>query len=61
MTKPNPKSWFAFNFGPFKIQPSAYMVRHYQPWDTEALRNWNFEVTLKFFCLYFAVQVTLQL
>jgi len=43
VTKPDPKSWFAFDFSPRKIKLSAYMIRHYLSWDTEALRNWNLE------------------
>jgi len=45
VTKPDPKSWFSFDFGSRKIRPTAYMVRHYLSWDTEALRNWNFEAS----------------
>jgi len=35
--------WFIIDFLHRKIKPTHYMLRHYVSFDTEALRNWNFE------------------
>jgi len=43
VTKPHAKSWIAVNFLNNQVKPTAYTLRHYQSWDTEALRYWNFE------------------
>jgi len=45
VTKPDPKSWFAFDVSPRKIKANMYMIRHYSSWDTEALRNWDFQAS----------------
>ena len=49
VTKPDPKSWFSFDVSPRSIKPTAYMIRHYSSWDTEAVRNWQFEVSCSLF------------
>lgn len=38
--------WFAIDFVDKFVKPSAYMLRHYESWDTECLRNWVFEGSL---------------
>lgn len=38
-----PNGWFVIDLKEIRVRPSAYMLRHYSSWDTEALRNWNFE------------------
>lgn len=43
VTKPNPNSWFAFEFPNHRLQPTAYALKHYSTWDTEAIRTWKFE------------------
>lgn len=46
VTQPTQDQWMALDFGPYKlIQPTAYSLRHYSSWDTEALRNWRFQAT----------------
>jgi hypothetical protein len=32
-----------FDFGPLFIIPTAYTMRHYDSWDTEAIRDWKLE------------------
>lgn len=42
-TRPERDAWVEFDFGKTRIQPTAYMLRHYASWDTEALRSWRLE------------------
>ena len=44
VTKPQEKSYFIIDFSPRRIRPTHYTLRHYNSWDTEALRNWRLEV-----------------
>ena len=30
-----------------RLVPSHYTLKHYSSWDTEALRNWKFEVSAR--------------
>jgi hypothetical protein len=39
-------SWFALDFGERSIAPTHYTLRHYNSWDTEALRTWTFEASV---------------
>jgi len=43
VTIPMDYAWFIIDFLHRKIKPTHYMLRHYMSFDTEALRNWNFE------------------
>jgi len=43
VTRPMDHAWFIIDFLHRKIKPTHYMLRHYISFDTEALRNWNFE------------------
>jgi hypothetical protein len=43
VTKNENLSWFEIDFLTRSIAPSAYTLRHYSSWDTEALRNWRLE------------------
>jgi len=43
VTKPIKHAWIVIDFKDYAIKPSAYTLRHYSSWDTEALRNWRFE------------------
>jgi len=46
-TEPKKGTFFAFDFSHLKmfLIPTAYTLRHYDSWDTEALRNWKLEVS----------------
>jgi len=43
VTKPHQRSWMQINTKEVKIKVSHYTLRHYNSWDTEALRYWNLE------------------
>jgi hypothetical protein len=43
VTLPQPKQWMAVDLRDKRIQPSHYTLRHYDSWDSEALRTWQFE------------------
>jgi len=43
VTKPHQRSWMQINTKDVKIKVSHYTLRHYNSWDTEALRYWNLE------------------
>jgi len=43
VTKPHQKSWMQINLKEVKIKLTHYTLRHYNSWDTEALRYWNLE------------------
>ena len=46
VSEPEEAAWFSIDFGKqLKIKPTAYTLRHYTSWDTEALRNWNLEAS----------------
>jgi hypothetical protein len=42
VTRAEPNSWFQIDFLERSVCPTAYTLRHYSSWDTEALRNWRF-------------------
>lgn len=42
-TKQQPGAWVEFDFLDERIAPTAYTLKHYKSWDTEALRNWVLE------------------
>lgn len=44
-TKSLPNSWIAIDFQDKRVQPSAYTLRHYVSWDSEAIRFWRFEAS----------------
>jgi len=41
MAKPN--QWFSIDLKDKQACVSEYTIKHYDSWDTEALRNWRFE------------------
>jgi len=43
VTEPKKNTWFCFDFGQLFIIPTAYTLRHYDSWDTEAIRDWKLE------------------
>ena len=43
VTKPHQRSWMQINIKDVKIKLTHYTLRHYNSWDTEALRYWNLE------------------
>lgn len=43
VTQPKPNQYFLVNLKRYKLQPTHYTMRHYDSWDTEALRNWQIE------------------
>lgn len=45
VTKPQPNSWFCFDFKDKLAKVEKYALRHYSTWDTEAIRNWRFEAS----------------
>lgn len=46
VTAARANSWFALDFGERSIAPTHYTLRHYNSWDTEALRTWTFEASV---------------
>jgi hypothetical protein len=46
VTQALPDQWIAIDIGAGRmLQPTAYSLRHYSSWDTEALRNWRFQAS----------------
>ena len=43
VTKPLEGSYMTIDFLDKRVQPTAYSIKHYSTWDTEALRNWLFQ------------------
>ncbi|ETN98493.1 E3 ubiquitin-protein ligase HECTD1, partial [Reticulomyxa filosa] len=43
VTKPHQKSWMSIDLKDIKMRLSHYTLRHYNSWDTEALRFWVLE------------------
>eukprot|EP01084_Bolivina_argentea_P100315 180137_1 len=43
VTKPHQRSWMCVNLKTIKMKPTHYTLKHYNSWDTEALRYWNLE------------------
>eukprot|EP01083_Nonionella_stella_P037399 101947_1 len=43
VSKAEEHQWFMIDFITKKICPTHYTLRHYESWDTEALRFWRFE------------------
>jgi len=43
VTKPHQRSWMQININDVKVKLTHYTLRHYNSWDTEALRYWNLE------------------
>lgn len=43
VTSATPNMWFQVDFKDKIIRPSHYTIKHYNSWDTEALRNWVLE------------------
>jgi len=39
------EGWFCIDFKKNRVRPSYYSLRHYDCWDTEALRHWNLEAS----------------
>jgi len=37
--------WFSVDLRDKRLRPTHYTLRHYNSWDTEALRNWVFEAS----------------
>jgi len=46
VTKPLKHAWVIIDFHDYAIRPTRYTLRHYNSWDTEALRNWRLEGSL---------------
>jgi hypothetical protein len=46
VTKAEPKSWFVIDLINVTVRATAYTLRHYSSWDTEAVRNWVFQGSL---------------
>ena len=44
-SKPLPNSWMQVDFGRARVVAKRYTLRHYSSWDTEALRNWEFQAS----------------
>jgi len=43
VTLPNRESWFVIELCDVWLRPTAYTLRHYDSWDTEALRDWKLQ------------------
>ena len=43
VTQAAKESWFCVDFVHFYIKPTAYTLRHYDTWDSEALRDWKLQ------------------
>lgn len=43
VTLPNRESWFIIDFLTVWVRPTAYTLRHYDSFDTEALRDWKLQ------------------
>jgi hypothetical protein len=43
VTLPNRESWFVIDLLNVWVRPTAYTLRHYSSWDTEALRDWKLQ------------------
>eukprot|EP01006_Ploeotia_vitrea_P049935 TRINITY_DN67395_c8_g1_i1.p1 TRINITY_DN67395_c8_g1~~TRINITY_DN67395_c8_g1_i1.p1 ORF type:complete len:1605 (+),score=973.64 TRINITY_DN67395_c8_g1_i1:233-5047(+) len=43
VTVPKKGTWFEFDLKGLYVIPTAYTLRHYSSWDTEALTQWKFE------------------
>lgn len=46
VSQPQQNMWFQVDLKGKRFVPTHYTLRHYNSWDTEALRNWNFEVSV---------------
>lgn len=45
VTLPNRESWFCIDLLKWWVRPTAYTLRHYDSWDTEALRDWKLQAS----------------
>lgn len=52
VTVPAKNATFAIDFGCFKINVTAYSLRHYSSYDSEAVRCWDLQVCLSIMVLY---------
>lgn len=43
VTVAKPNMWFVVDLREYKLTVTHYTLKHYNSWDTEALRNWRFE------------------
>lgn len=43
VTRPVSNAWIAIEFPGIRLRPDHYSLRHYDSWDTEALRSWRLE------------------
>jgi hypothetical protein len=43
VTAARKEAWFVIDLGERWVQPTAYTLRHYKSWDTEALREWKLQ------------------
>jgi len=43
VTVPGKESWFMIDLLHWRVCPTAYTLRHYSSWDTEALRDWKLQ------------------
>jgi hypothetical protein len=43
VTQPLSGSWVAFDLRENRLIPTAYALKHYSTWDTEAIRSWDFQ------------------
>ena len=53
ITRPIKYACFSFNIAPRRCKPTNYMLRHYNSFDLECIRCWNFEVIFQW--LYFFI------
>eukprot|EP01083_Nonionella_stella_P046664 124921_1 len=45
VTTASGEAFFAVKFRNHFVRPTHYSVKHYSSWDTETLRNWNFQAS----------------
>ena len=43
VTQPNRESWFCVDLLTLYVRPTAYTLRHYDSYDSEALRDWKLQ------------------